>query len=216
MIRVFFMGMWCVLLGCGGGGPAQIGELGDEEAVEQDSILRDTSTILELELPRSGELSLFGVGSHDFRGRFRAAATLCDDLRFLEVTVRTDSLDTIMLFHLPKSEESAAGPYVVSSPTEDYFVVGSVRVGLQLIRGRTGSVFRGIGGSVELTDWGRRISGSFTATMQEAATDQIMKIKGQFQGVRVLRADEDECAVTSSAFVTPDSVADSLIPASGG
>jgi len=222
VIRFLFVGLWGVLLACGGGGPAQFGELTEGEALEQDSILRDTSTILEVELPRREELSLFGVGSHDFQGRFRAVASLCEDLRFLELTVRTDSLDTIMLFHLPESEESAVGPYRVSSPMEDHFMVGSVRVGLQLLRGRTGSVFRGIAGSVELTDWGPRISGTFSATMREAATEQITKIRGQFKSVRIIAATEDECAVSASAFVDPDSAAaepDSVvdpIPASGG
>ena len=216
MTRLLFTGFWCVLLACRQVDPAQVEELGEEEALEQDSILRDTSTILKVELPRRGELSLYGVGSHDFQGRFRAEASLCKDLRFLQLQVGTDSLDTIMLFHLPESEESAAGPYLVSSPTEEYFVVGAVRMGLQIIRGRTGSVFRGIGGSVELTDWGPRISGTFTATMQEVATEQITKIQGEFTSVRILTAAEDECAVTSSAFVNPDSVADSLVPAPGG
>ena len=217
------IGVWGVLLACGGGGPAQFGELTEAEALDQDSILRDTSTILEVELPRRGELSLFGVGSHDFRGRFRAVASLCEDLRFLELTVRTDSIDTIMLFHLPESEASAAGPYVVSSPMEDYFMVGSVRVGLQLLRGRMGSVFRGTAGSVELTDWGSRISGIFDVTVQEAATDQITKIKGQFKSVQILVATEGECAVTTSAFVNPESattepgsVMDPVVPAPGG
>jgi hypothetical protein len=223
MIRFLFMGLWGVLLACGGGGPAQFEELSEEEALEQDSILRDTSTILEVEVPRRDELSFFGVGGRDFRGRFRATANLCEDLRFLELTVRTDSLDTIMLFHLPESEESAAGPYVVSSPMEEYFVVGSVRVGLQLIRGRTGWVSRGIGGSVELTEWGPRMSGTFAVTMREAATEQIMKIRGQFKSVRIFPADEAECAVAASAFVNPDSAADKpdsvvdpVAPAPGG
>jgi len=223
VIRILLMGFWGVLLACGGDGPAQLGELNEAEVLAWDSTLRDTSTILEVELPRRGELSLFGVGSQDFRGRFRAAASLCEDLRFLELTVRTDSLDTIMVFHLPESEEAVAGPYVVSSPMEDYFKVGSVRVGLQLLRGRTGWVFRGIAGSVELTDWGSRISGTFAATMKEAATEQITKIRGQFESVRVLTADEDECAVTASAFVNPDSAAaepdsavDPVVPVPGG
>jgi hypothetical protein len=223
VIRLVLIGMWGVLLACGGGGPIQSEELTEEEALAQDSILRDTATILEVELPRRDELSLFGVGSHDFRGRFRAAASLCEDLRFLELAVRTDSLDTIMLFHIPESEESVSGPYVVSPPTADSFMVGSVRVGFQLLRGRTGSVFRGIAGSVELTEWGARISGTFTVTMQEFATDRITKIRGQFKSVRILTAAEDECAVTASAFVNPDSAAaepdsvvDPVVPASGG
>lgn len=201
------MGFWGVLFACGGDGPAQLGELNEAEVVAWDSMLRDTSTILEVELPRRGELSLFGVGSQDFQGRFRAAATLCEDLRFLELTVRTDSIDVIILFHLPESEEAVAGPYMVSSPMEDYFMVGSVRVGLQLIRGRTGWVFRGIAGSVELTDGGSRISGTFAATMQGAATEQITKISGEFKSVRVLTADTGECAVSATAFVNPDSAA---------
>jgi len=223
VIRFLVMALWGVLLACGGGEPAQIGELNEAEALAQDSMLRDTSTILEVELPRRDELSLFGVGSHDFRGRFRAAASLCEDLRFLELMVRTDSLDTIMLFHIPESEESVAGPYVVSPPAADSFMVGSVRVGFQLLRGRTGWVFRGIVGSVELTEWGPRISGIFAVTMREVATGQITKISGQFKSVRILKADEDECAVTASAFVDPDSVradpdsvVDPVVPAPGG
>ena len=223
MIRSCFAAACLIFVACSRTEPAQVENLTEEEVLAQDSMLRDTSTILEMEQPTRGELSLFGVGSHDFKGRFRATAGLCEQLRFVELTVRNDSLDTIMLFRLPDSDESAAGQYVVSSPLEDYFVVGSVRVGFQLIRGRAASVFRGIGGLVELTDWGSQISGTFAATMQEAATDQITKITGQFVDIRVDAADEDECATTAAAFVSadstglaPDTVVDSLVPALGG
>ena len=222
MIRLLFVAICFVSAACSRTDQAQVQDLTEEEVLAQDSILRDTSTVLELEQPARGELSLFGVGSHDFKGRFRATAGLCGQLRFLELTVRNDSLDTIMLFRLPESAEAAVGPYVVTSPMDDYFVIGSVRVGFQLIRGRAASVFRGIGGSVELTDWGPQVSGTFTATMQEAATDQITKIMGQFIDVRVDAGDDDECAVTAAAFVNADSagvdlgtVRDSLVPASG-
>ena len=175
----------------------------------------DTSRVVEPEPPRRGELSMSGVGSHSFVERFRASARLCQDPRFLQLTVQTDSLDTIFLFYLPESDDAAVGDYAVARSTDDLFQVGSVRLGLQLIRGRTGSVFRGMNGFVTISRLDGRMSGTFESVIQEEATEAVTKIRGRFASVRVHDTPESECALTAATFVDADSL-EAVPPADPG
>lgn len=195
------------LLACGGTDSAEPEELTDEEVLELEEALADTSRVMEVEPPRRGELSLSGVGSHEFLGRFRAAAGLCQDPRFLQLTVQTDSLDTIFLFHLPGTEEAIVGDYEVVRATEELFEVARVRIGLQLIRGRVGSIFRGVQGVATLAAFDGRVSGHFEAAIEEVGTEAIAKIRGRFNSVLVHDIPEDNCALAAAAFVDVDSVA---------
>lgn len=199
----------CLVLGsvaCGGSEPAEPDDLAISEAIGEGEKIRDTSTVLEPQTPESGELTIAAVGNLNFEGRFSATARMCEDLRFLEVTVRTDSVDVIFLFNLPPDDDDVRGDFVVALATDSLFAVGDVRVGIQIIRGRVGSVFRGTAGAISLTDWGRRMGGTFEVTIQEAASESVSKTAGAFRGIRVRPNDPAECALTSTGFAPPDSV----------
>lgn len=198
----------CLILGtvaCGGSELAEPDDLAISEAIAKGEKLRDTSTVLEPQVPESGELTIAAVGNHNFEGRFSATARICEDLRFLEVTVRTDSVDVIFLFNLPPNDDDVPGDFTVVSATDSLFAVGDVRVGVQIIRGRVGSVFRGTAGAISLTDWGRRIAGTFEVMIREAASESVTKTAGAFRGIRVRATDPAECALTSTGFAS-DSV----------
>ena len=215
-----WLALCCVAagLGCGETDTPDPTEMRTEDEVMAEmEALSDTSTIPTLEQPNRGELSIAGVGSHVFGGRFSATAYRCDEPRFLSLIVRTDSVDTIFLFHVPEEPPTAA--YQVAPSTARLFAEGEVRIGVQLIRGRIGSILRGITGGVELVQAGGRASGDFEATLHEAATEAVTKILGEYREVEIRAADPDECALNASAFVElepTDSLAGPVAPDSIG
>ncbi len=202
-MRQWVWGLAVMGFGCGSDEiPQPTDGMTEDEVIDQMEAVLDTSTILPLKEPNRGELTIAGVGSHHFQGLFTAEAWQCDEPRFVSVVVQTDSIDVIFLFYVSSVDPIA--DYRVTPSTEQLFAEGEVRVGVQLIRGRQGAIFRGTGGTVRFTD-GSGASGDFEVTLEEVATEAIVtKIRGRFHEVDIRPADPEECTLNATAFVEPE------------
>ncbi|UCD23834.1 MAG: hypothetical protein JSW51_12490 [Gemmatimonadota bacterium] len=158
---------------------------------------------------RDGRLVVISDGDFAINRVWDAAAGYCEK-GMLELYAEDDSSGTVVVLHFPDSIPLGEYPIVLAGP------LGAesreARIGVQVFDGREAFALQAFMGSLEITEFGDRVSGRFASTLREMDADVLTRYVGVFNDVRASVFPEDYCKVLypeDDAQMEPDSSASS-------
>ena len=141
--------------------------------------------------PRDRHLVVVSDGDFTIDRVWEAEAGVCATAYNMELYAEDDSSGTVIVAYYPDGD--LEGTYPIS--LVDSVVIGerAALVGVQIFREREAFGFQAIDGSLEIQAVGEKLTGRFTATVQEVQSQVLTRYVGVFGNVELRDLSSEYC-----------------------
>ena len=185
--------MLLALLAAACGGSDQ--GMDDADSTATDSVMPAAIDLTMPEAPSAsrGRIALRTAGELELTGEWPARAGWCAAPPMLQVLLEQQYDGAIILLALPATG-SRVTTYPVTTSTEGIPEGPAAQAAVQRIVDSRPYAWQAETGDVDLYAWdGNRVSGRFTITMRNIATNERSMMAGSFLGVEAFELGADQC-----------------------
>lgn len=156
--------------------------------------------------PTTGKLAMRSVGDLELDGALPAHAGRCRQPSMIEVLAQDPVGGVLVLLAVPDTGP-VTGTYPVSFATTGAPTPPASQVAVQRLDAKQAAAsYQALAGTVEVTAFGKEISGRFKVTLRDINTEAQSQYAAVFRGVPIRDLDADWCARADKAgSAKPDS-----------